>query len=65
MSPETLFESFQAIQLVSSSSYDAEMKVCSLLEMGVAGVFGPQNSAAADHIRSVTDVAEIPFIDTR
>ena len=31
----------------------------------MAAIFGPQNSASADHIRSITDVAEIPFIDTR
>jgi hypothetical protein len=46
-------------------SFEAERKTCELLEMGVAAVFGPQNSATADHIRSITDVAEIPFIDTR
>ena len=46
-------------------SFEAERKTCELLEMGVAAVFGPQNLATADHIRSITDVAEIPFIDTR
>ena len=46
-------------------SFEAERKTCELLELGVAAVFGPQNSATADHIRSITDVAEIPFIDTR
>jgi hypothetical protein len=32
-------------------SFEAERKTCELLEMGVAAVFGPQNSATADHIR--------------
>ena len=31
----------------------------------MAAIFGPQNMASAEHIRSITDVAEVPFIDTR
>ena len=31
----------------------------------MAAIFGPQTPASAEHIRSITDVAEIPFIDTR
>ena len=43
----------------------AERETCALLQKGVAAIFGPQNEASASHIRSITDVAEIPFIDTR
>ena len=43
----------------------AEMETCNLLDKGVAAIFGPQSLASAEHIRSITDVAEIPFIDTR
>ena len=31
----------------------------------MAAIFGPQNMASAEHIRSITDVAEVPFIDMR
>ena len=43
----------------------AEMETCNLLDKGVAAIFGPQTLASAEHIRSITDVAEVPFIDTR
>ena len=47
------------------SSYAAEKETCALLQRGVAVIFGPQSDASADHIRSITDSVEIPFIDTR
>jgi hypothetical protein len=43
----------------------AERETCGLLQKGVAAIFGPQNMASAEHIRSITDVAEVPFIDTK
>ena len=46
-------------------SVTAERETCNLLQKGVAAIFGPQTPASAEHIRSITDVAEIPFIDTR
>ena len=36
-----------------------------MLKVGVAAIFGPQSAASADHIRSMLDSVEIPFIDTR
>ena len=36
-----------------------------MLKLGVAAIFGPQSPASADHIRSMLDSVEIPFIDTR
>lgn len=41
------------------------METCKLLPQGVAAIFGPQSQASADHIRSIVDSVEIPFIDTR
>ena len=35
------------------------------MQRGVAAIFGPQSTASADHIRSISDAVEIPFIDTR
>ena len=43
----------------------AERETCKLLQQGVAAIFGPQSQASAEHIRSITDVAEVPFIDTK
>ena len=31
----------------------------------MAAIFGPQTLSSAEHIRSITDVAEVPFIDTK
>ena len=28
-------------------------------------IFGPQSDSSAEHIKSITDDKEIPFIDTR
>jgi hypothetical protein len=28
-------------------------------------ILGPQSDASAEHIKSITDAKEIPFIDTR
>ena len=43
----------------------AEKETCGLLQKGVAAIFGPQTLASSEHIRSITDVAEVPFIDTK
>ncbi|XP_059097644.1 glutamate receptor ionotropic, kainate 2-like isoform X2 [Tigriopus californicus] len=55
----------QVIKVPSGNSFIAEMETCKLLPQGVAAIFGPQSQASADHIRSIVDSVEIPFIDTR
>jgi len=40
--------------------------VCGALQKGnVMAIFGPQDDYIAEHIKSITDMIEIPFIDTR
>ena len=34
-------------------------------EKGVVGIFGPLSKSASEHVRSITDSFEIPFIETR
>ena len=42
------------------------MQVCNQLRQGqVVGIFGPQTDSIAEHVKSITDMVEIPFIDTR
>ena len=49
-----------------TNSYFAETMVCSHLSKGnVMGIFGPQDDYIAEHIKSITDMVEVPFIDTR
>ena len=31
----------------------------------VMAIFGPQDDYIAEHIKSITDMIEVPFIDTR
>ena len=31
----------------------------------MVGIFGPQTDSIAEHVKSITDMVEIPFIDTR
>ncbi|CAL1283900.1 unnamed protein product [Larinioides sclopetarius] len=45
--------------------YDANRKVCGLLEMGVAAIFGPQDHLTSLHVGSVCDEVEVPHIQTR
>ena len=48
------------------SSFQAEKMVCGALQKGnVMAIFGPQDDYIAEHIKSITDMIEIPFIDTR
>lgn len=42
-----------------------ECSVCELLELGVAGIFGPQNKVTAEHVQSMCDTMEMPHIYTR
>ena len=54
------------INFLISFSYSAEEAVCNLLLKGnVMAIFGPQSDSSAEHIKSITDSKEIPFIDTR
>jgi len=46
-------------------SFGAEMKTCYLLEKGVVAIFGPLSKSSSEHIRSITDSMEIPYIETR
>ena len=48
------------------TSFQAEKMVCIALKKGnVMAIFGPQDGYIAEHIKSITDMIEVPFIDTR
>ncbi|XP_054706414.1 glutamate receptor ionotropic, kainate 2-like [Uloborus diversus] len=47
------------------NSFEASKKACRLLSYGVAGLFGPESSCAASHVRSVCDALEVPHIECR
>ena len=51
--------------IIFISSFAAERETCNVLKRGIAAIFGPLSHASADHIRSITDSVEVPFIDTR
>ena len=36
-----------------------------ILEKGVVAILGPLSKSASEHVRSITDNFEIPFIETR
>nr|AHN49642.1 ionotropic glutamate kainate receptor 2 [Caligus rogercresseyi] len=55
----------EVVRIAEYDSFTAQKVTCSLLEKGVIAIFGPQNSANADHIKSITDSLEVPFMDTR
>ena len=43
----------------------AERRTCELLQKGVVAIFGPLSKPSSEHIRSITDSMEIPYIETR
>jgi len=46
-------------------TYSAQRKTCLLLQKGVVAIFGPLSKSSSEHIRSITDSMEIPYIETR
>ncbi|GFU67866.1 glutamate receptor ionotropic, kainate 1 [Trichonephila clavipes] len=55
----------QVERIANGDIYDATKKVCSLLEMGVAAIFGPQDHLTSLHVGSICDEVEVPHIETR
>jgi hypothetical protein len=39
--------------------------IVNFAEKGVVAIFGPASKFSSEHIRSITDSMEIPFIETR
>ena len=41
------------------------MRIYSFIEKGVVGIFGPRSPFTSEHVRSIADNMDIPFIETR
>ncbi|XP_074099238.1 kainate-type ionotropic glutamate receptor subunit 1D isoform X7 [Cotesia typhae] len=57
--------SAQIEQISPQDSFHASKRVCHLLSIGVAAIFGPQNAHTASHVQSICDTMEIPHLETR
>jgi len=55
----------ETVHIPKDDTFTAERKTCHLLEKGVVAIFGPASKFSSEHIRSITDSMEIPFIETR
>nr|XP_042902282.1 glutamate receptor ionotropic, kainate 2-like [Parasteatoda tepidariorum] len=55
----------QVKRIATGDIFDATQKVCSLLETGVAAIFGPQDRLTSLHVASICDEFEVPHIETR
>jgi len=55
----------EIVHIPEGNSYLAERKTCYLLEKGVVAIFGPLSKPSSEHIKSITDSMEIPYIETR
>jgi len=55
----------ETVHIPEDDTFTAERKTCHLLEKGVVAIFGPLSKSSSEHIRSITDSMEIPFIETR
>jgi len=45
--------------------YFSKCLVCELLDLGIVGVFGPQEKVIAEHVQSICDIVEVPQISVR
>lgn len=57
--------SAEIVHIPEGDTFQAERKVCQLLEKGVVAIFGPRSKASSEHIKHITDSVEIPYIETR
>ncbi|XP_067141027.1 glutamate receptor ionotropic, kainate 2-like [Centruroides vittatus] len=46
-------------------SFRATKKVCSLLQQGIAGIFGPQSDVTSMHVQAICDALDVPHVETR
>ncbi|XP_076373999.1 glutamate receptor ionotropic, kainate 2-like isoform X2 [Tachypleus tridentatus] len=46
-------------------NFRATKRVCSLMELGVAGVFGTQSDVTSMHVQSICDALDIPHVEAR
>lgn len=43
----------------------SECLVCQQLDLGIVGIFGPQDKIIAEHVQSICDAIEVPHISVR
>ncbi|KAL0117231.1 hypothetical protein PUN28_010224 [Cardiocondyla obscurior] len=53
------------MERIEEDTLEASSKVCELLDMGVAAIFGPQEKIIAEHVQSICDTVEVPHITVR
>jgi len=49
----------------AGDTFMAEKKTCELLGKGTVAILGPRSKPNSEHIRSITDSVEVPYIETR
>uniref|UniRef100_A0A182UC39 Receptor ligand binding region domain-containing protein n=1 Tax=Anopheles melas TaxID=34690 RepID=A0A182UC39_9DIPT len=52
----------QIERISPQDSFLASKRVCHLLGVGVAAIFGPQSSHTASHVQSICDTMEVSYI---
>lgn len=52
-------------RLDKDDSFRATKKVCSLLNTGIAGIFGPSSDVTSMHVQSICDALDVPHIEMR
>ncbi|XP_011691569.1 PREDICTED: glutamate receptor ionotropic, kainate 2-like, partial [Wasmannia auropunctata] len=50
---------------IKTDPFEVSSKVCELLDLGIVGVFGPQEKVVAEHVQSLCDAIEVPYISVR
>ncbi|XP_011872400.1 PREDICTED: glutamate receptor ionotropic, kainate 2-like isoform X2 [Vollenhovia emeryi] len=52
-------------EIDEADSFEISWKVCDLLDLGIVGIFGPQEKVIAEHVQSICDTIEMPHVSVR
>lgn len=50
---------------IETDAFEVSLKVCELVQLGIVGIFGPQEKVIAHHVQSICDALEMPYISVQ
>ncbi|XP_011138744.1 glutamate receptor ionotropic, kainate 2-like isoform X1 [Harpegnathos saltator] len=50
---------------IEPDAFEVSARVCEMVNLGVVGVFGPQDKVIAEHVQSMCDSMDVPHISVR
>ncbi|XP_011633104.1 glutamate receptor ionotropic, kainate 2-like, partial [Pogonomyrmex barbatus] len=50
---------------IEGDPFEVSLKVCQLIDLGIAGIFGPQQKEVDETVQSICNTLEVPHISVR